>query len=1024
MSTWHARAVERLGTPLPSWPSIYGPTSGPEPIVDNDLAFIDLTPYLVPLEEIAQEMERDFLRSPIGSITLTLVDGDGALAEALGPRGTLATATRYASPWVQITEHWMVGDIAHDETRFVGYVDEASISWDEMAAETTMDVLHASNLLKERVLSNYEELLRPWPRYPEEPSDFHAVLGDDLLDAVATPPSTLTHAQRLVREQALWATGRFSFFPGMVYWNSPEPVEGGVGVNWTYNCPPPPAPTCIIDGEPYAVENLGWDTYPGDLFREVGGTTGYAVAVVRLSGAPDLSAVLYEGATIEWPLTEAALSYYEMAGGIPAPPDGEEGQRYVQLVSVEHLVAGDELGILYREGATRKTKKIPLIDIDGTTNRVYGADPISEAIPGMGGEVIRIRRDSRDPVLVDGLAYAARAVAPFALDVSQLLPAATAWPVLSWMPLDAATPEFYGIIDLQHRAGEVQISRRGADGTASALSVWRGPVVGPWAWSFETTEVLQQYGQDFQFPGGAANTNPMPMYLEGDTTDTVPTNGWRRVSRSLPRLWQDDMTVWHMKDTETSSWTGSTFTWAVEHAPAVPFLLAAYSAHTTCGQGVWRRTSAGAWTWEAYGTSPGSITPSGTLPTGDWWALGMGAYDTHATGHVEAVLGLVVTGTPSIAGTYTSAVACLLLPGYSGALSVAATETLTTGTPSVWTVAGGLVIAVFPELLAGQWYQHTRLWRVDGSLAVNDLPTLEVLPGTVQPLSLDEDGLISGWMMLALESYSDDNGEMRRRSRLVKIGQDLEVINGDPVPNPSDPLNPSVAWKLGALIADPVIEGVLGARMIRTGVDDEMVGFIGGRLFTIAPRINTTLERIRIKDLDAMSFLEVLGQGLLATACARPDGSLALVSRVAGPLRAEVDPDYVADLLRRPVGTWAGTVRTTYEDPISGSQTLTTYGPRAGGRPLDQDLSVVISGASQAYGIGTATAAFWADPPRSISCTWVDLAAGVQGSLPPVWWAAYGTGDRIPFDGRVWKLTTLTSHPEDRTAAVELQEIP
>ena len=84
MSIWIAKAIERKGVPENTWPTIFGPLGGSDPVAANDLHVLDLTPVLYPIEAISQEMERDFLRSPIGEVAIELMDADGAWAEALG----------------------------------------------------------------------------------------------------------------------------------------------------------------------------------------------------------------------------------------------------------------------------------------------------------------------------------------------------------------------------------------------------------------------------------------------------------------------------------------------------------------------------------------------------------------------------------------------------------------------------------------------------------------------------------------------------------------------------------------------------------------------------------------------------------------------------------------------------------------------------------------------------------------------------------------------------------------------------
>lgn len=1009
MSTWHVLAVERLGAPDPSWPTIYGPASGEDPIAANGLRSLDLTLVNRPLENHEQELERNFLEAGMGNLTLRLADHDGSVAESLGPRSsTLATEGRYFGPWVLVEERWSIGETNHSAVRFTGYLDEINLTWDEADQVTTGTAIHASNLLKERILSDFETLKRPWPAYPEEPTDDHAVLGHDILEAASAYSFSLTHAERLEAEQALWVGGSFSWVAGLARTENPDPTEGGVGPVWSYDPPSAPAPQVVIGGEPYAVESIAWG-----LSVMVGFDT-FAVATVRLAGAPDLTLILSEGTVIEWPLSEAALSYYTLAHGVPEPASGQDGPSYLDLTSVDHLVEGDKLSIAYREMGKRKNYECQIIDLDGTINRAWLTEPINQAIPGAGGSILRVRRDNRDPVLVDGVAYARRACAPWTLDTSQLLPAAVDWPVLSWMPVDTTSPALYGIIHLQNAGGEIRISRRGSDGTVQATGVWQGPVSGAWTWSYTDQAVLDIYGDDRQWPGATPHAHAMMLYTEGGPSSVVPVNGWRRLSRSLSAVQQG---------TDAVTWTISSgspvYNWsATPTTTVIPSAVIAYSSTTEAGQGYWARSSSGAWTWTPYGGSATSVSLTGS-PSGSWLALGMGMRNGSPVS--EVLLGLVVS---SNASTYSSTTAVMVVPDASGNLTVLGTRTLTVGTPGVWALGGGLAMCVFPAPLGGKTYPHTRLWLVkDPSVTPVEttLPTLEVCPGTVQPLSL-VGGQPSGWMFLAIETYEDDAGEMARRARLVKVGADLRIVNGEPEANPTDPTNPSVRFRRGVLVQDPVPAGVLTARMVRTGVGDEMLGILGGRLFSVANRINTTLERIQITDLSAMEYLELLGKALLATAVPRPDGSLALVSRAGGTLRGDLQ-DANGALEVTPCAVWFGKARVTYQDPIQGSKSIEVSAVRQGGKIFDLDLGKVVSGAGQAYAQGSATASFWGTPRPAVTVRIVDVMHGVQSELPPPAWSEWSVGDRVPFTDKVWKITKITHELENREAELELVEM-
>jgi len=118
------------------------------------------------------------------------------------------------------------------------------------------------------------------------------------------------------------------------------------------------------------------------------------------------------------------------------------------------------------------------------------------------------------------------------------------------------------------------------------------------------------------------------------------------------------------------------------------------------------------------------------------------------------------------------------------------------------------------------------------------------------------------------------------------------------------------------------------------------------------------------------------------------------------------------------------TVRTTYQDPLSGEATITSQALLSGGTTLNQDLGKLLASPGAASAIGEASTAFWGRPPRALSMTWFDMTPGIQSDLPPVWWADYSTGDQVTFEGSTWKVLVIQSGLETREATAEIQEIP
>jgi hypothetical protein len=397
----------------------------------------------------------------------------------------------------------------------------------------------------------------------------------------------------------------------------------------------------------------------------------------------------------------------------------------------------------------------------------------------------------------------------------------------------------------------------------------------------------------------------------------------------------------------------------------------------------------------------------------------MGAWASSGV-HQEALLGLAVTG----ASPWSSASAVLFSAGAGGALTVRQTTGLTIPSAGAWALGGGLVAATYNETLSGKVYPRSRLWLVDGATLQADFPTLEILPGTIQPLSL-AGGRISGWWALALETYVDADGLTQRRSRFLVLDGQLRLLNGLSEPSPADPVNPVSNFRRGDLLSDPVPSGSMVARAVRTGVGDHCLGILGGRLFQVGSQISPVLEQVKTSDLDAIGFLEQLGQALMATARPRPDGGVDLVSRRAGILRDSVDPALEGDLRTRPVGLWVGTVNVTYSDALQGaSATVTATAIRQGGKVMDLDLSAVLAGPAQANAIARAAAYQWGGVAPVRTCTWTDGALGIASDLPPVWWSDWAVGDRVPSGSKVYKLTKLEPGLEARTAQVELLEIP
>lgn len=1083
MSTWSVLAVERLGHPSPQWPSVYGPTAGADPVAANGLRTLDLTPSLEPLDTFTQQMERDLTKSSFASIKLDLADATGALADALGPfSATLATASRYYGPWIQVVETWTGGSAL----RFLGYVDESSIQWSEDDARTQLTVMHASQLLRERLITDFPELLRPWPSVPTNASqEFTQSTADALLAAVTGDFTPRSNAGAL--EAALWAAGQLSWKAATIEATTTRTIlnpDGSSQTNSytvTYAVPTAPASSVIIDGTAYAVDHLDWDsTIEGTLVVGDPATNGtvYTRHPVRiyLQGSPDLTVHLTLGATVAWGIPEARRTHYLLNGGaIAAPASGSDGVRQVRLNTVEQLVPGDTLTLTFTDstsGAPRQaTADLPrIIDLDGETGTVYLAQPVSQGY----SNISKVRRNSQDPVLFDGLAYARRLVAPFTLDAAQFAPAPIDLPVVCWQPYDAANPALYGVHNLQvvDGTGKLRLARRGSDngsGAYPAAGAWEGSWASGWTWlGLPTADATHQIlGDPLQWPGAAAPYRAPAIFVEGDLSGgaATPPNGWRPAWRTWATLDKQ------IQDPE-STWNGTAVVWTSTTATGdVPARLVAYTASTPA-PGRLIRISSGTWTFEAHtgdGTLGSAATPTitGTLPTGNWLALGMGCW---ANGdEQEALLGLVATGS---AYPFTDMTAVLLSQASGGALTVqqvqqlwASTDTLPAGP---WALGGGLVVQATTETIDGLAYPRTRLHKLNGSTWSHvDLRTLEVLPQTLCPLlptGATGARRVGGWYALALETFANDNYAAARRLRFLHLDADLNLVNGDPEMDPAVATDPTAWFSRGDLLASVVPDGSLLARMVRTSsTEDACAGMIGGRLFSVANRLPVTVERLKIgatapagntldvshsgDGMTVADYLEQFAAAQLATAVPRADGSQALISRAAGTLRART---YLDGATTRAVGVkaaerghlartqawegWIRKVRITYADILAdATATVETAGTFDGGRILELDMSALLASQTMARALGRAAIYWFGQPAPLLQETWTDLTPGTQGAMAPVFWADWVVGDLVPFTPYdpaaptpvdVYKILSLKPKVEAREVSVELRKQP
>ncbi len=1080
MSTWHVLAIERLGAPSPTWPTVYGPTAGADPITANALHTLDLTPYLAPIGEFGTSLDQDLVNGSTSNVQLDLADADGSLATALGPSGTLGTTGRYYGPWIEVWERW---GTTSEALRFRGYLDESSLQWSEEEALTQASALHASQLIRERLVTDYPSLLRPWPVSPDgAPAGYTQSTADAELATASGLYTPRTNAAAI--EAALWAIGRLTWTAGLAR-QKQERMPG----RWIWHdFDPPTAPSYIvtIGTHTYVVESVVWDTSIGSYIDGswddlLGGNTDWAYpAQVILQGAPNLTGILTLGATVTWSIPEAKRTHYALAGGatsIAAPVSGSDGPKSLQLSTVEQLVPGDVLTLTFSDATSGSPRTVtadlpPIIDLDGETGTVY----LSEALSQGYTNISKIRRNSQDPVLFDGKAYAETLVAPFGLDLSQFVPAPTNIPVMTWLPYDQATPSLYGVHLLQSTApNTLRAARRGASsgtGTYPTAGVWARSSAGTWSWSGALTAdaTHQVFGDVNQFPM-TGNTYAAPViYVEGDLSGSAPTptNGWRhswRTWRNLNAFRQDP----------ESTWDGTSITWASHTAVGdIPWKLVAYFATSPSPCRYSRTASGPSWSCQLHtadGTLGTLFTPpiTGTLPSGNWIALGMGLYGSPGDDR-EALLGLVVTG-----GSYPfSAVsACLLSQSVGGGLAVVQTSALWTSSgvaAGPWDLGGGLVVQSYSTTIDGISYPVTKLHRLDGATVVSAThKTLEIIPQTIQPLlrvSNAGSQKVPGWYALALETYADGNFAPARRLRFLQLDAALQIINGEPEADPSAPESAGAYFSRGDVAASIVPDGAVIAKMFRLDqTSNEMVGIFGSRIFQVSHSLPATVERLKTgataptrtrtiagsgDGMTASDYLEKFAGAQLASLVPTAAGGFRLVSRSEGAFQVRSVSVGLGGSVSTSVSAsergprvisqvWAGyirKVRVTYADPLANTTaTVEVQSAQDGGRVLELDYSDLLASTTTARALGVAAAYWFGYPAQAIKETWADRTGGTAGGLAPVWWADWQVGDLVTFESYLsssvfwvtlptYKIMSMSPGVEARTVSVELRAQP
>lgn len=1078
MSYFRATAIQRLGLPLPGWPDIYG--SDATQSAAAQAITLDLTPHLLPVPQLSQELEQYLLSVSFGELKLDLWDPDKSLLATLGPGGIFDLLDGgYFGPWIKIEEVWDSGNST--ATRFVGYVDETSIEWTEdeggrlqASAYPVIQAVSARNLADDAALK------RPFPAVASTTtSTYTQSTADALMVAAATAMGSnivttdipTESPTALADEQALWASCKLSW----CVWISAvmRPVLNGgnnevIGHTYdTYPAPTPPSDVLMVGPHAYSVvlaEDVG--SYDQHI-QFLGETIVYDTIVLRqltlspLNGAPlNLAdAGLAVGATVTWGAgSETRRSHFSLVANVPAPVEGSDGQDWMSLDSVDTLAPGDSYTVVSKDATTNKPRRTTdtykVRDLDGELNRVIVMEPINKLVSTT--LVTKIRRVDVDPVYVNALSFLARVISPLALDTTAFQAARLSRPVFSWLPMsgDAHGTTTYG-------AHNLQVISAASGSTAETLRMARRDVL--WTGNFGGWTATRQTGGSAgleilagvaQWPANNNTTAALPLYVDNSTVESTPVNGWRSGWRSWSVLAPT------ATPTLPSKWDGTTATWG-EWSPSTaanwtPARLVSYVA--TGRPGRYTRMAEGTWTYESHGTAWGSPAALGySLPGGTWIALGMLPLPKLVSGTYvdsEGLVGLIQSG----AGTH-----AILIDPSTGQVD-AAHDYLLYGDaiPSVWSVGGGLICRSWTVEVDGLTYAASRLFlpdpiRHNADIGL-DLIGVEVCPGTICARTIQPVGVItgynsvpaskvSGWFALGIETYFDDNGSAARRLRfldlryIVRDGQpQIICVNGDLQPHL---ISPSINVRLGDIICGLPATGGVVAVMDRVGDGDRCVGLVGGRAFQVGYGLPVTLERVQLGDMTGQDALEAVGCALLATCVPRGDGSVALVSRQGGTLRTRAiggligswfDGEVIENPSETPVSrAYISEVDISYEDILEGStEKIAVDSITSGGKPLDKDLSKVICTAPTARAVGTAIADHFGPIAPSITRTLrEDIPGGVQAALAPPFWASWQVGDRVIADPvapgtttHAWKLTRIEPDFDGRTCAIQAVRLP
>ena len=1044
MSILKITAIERLGTPDPSWPSIYGPdatTGGPvsdQAAMDNGCRTMDLTPFARPIV-IDNQMEKSLTKGTWTQVPLELRDADGSLLASLSPGSTdLGTLSpdRYFGPWIAIDEVWDSG--SSSARRFLGVLDDQSLEWDENTARTTATVYHAGILLADRLASAVPSVLRPLPTVPGDGgTTFTASTLDDLLaeqDGTYTPRS-----DKLALETACWVLGQMSWVGFL--WK----YKYQLGGHWhyeTYPAPIPPSSRISINGQAYIIYGTYQDPYTY-VHDDGEGISTYAVIKLNLTPAGSAPSDLTSsptsigvGTTCTFDTAESELSHFTLMQDVPAPATGADGQMWMQLNTVAGITAGDTLDFLHNDTSSGKISRVDdqftVVDTDGATNVVYLLEPIQN---GMVASGVQIRRNSTDPILADAVGLIQELAAPFPVELVNLAPFQTSSPVAVWLHNDKVAPgapQLFGVHDvLTVVAGDtptLRVVRRGNLDTGSGATVAPGNWIGNWDtgwtwWGADDTIsggipadlAIQVRANITQWPGASGTHKPPVMYREGDvdTAGYIPPNGWGQRCSSI-RDWT------HQGQPMDATWNGTAITWANTPSTAeIPQEWLAFAATTTT-PGLYQVVGVD-WTfkpapWDDYLGSSVDVTPSG-IPTSNLLAIGMWPQVVNAGTRFEDHEGLCALFATGTGGTGTGLpvwgdVSLVTFScGSGGALTVIGTTLLSDDdghlSRGIWRLGGGLVCQMFHKTINGQVVPMTTLRLVDevGTIIVRRLPGCEVLPSTIVPLHLDDvpkrggdpsgyapSHKISGWYCIALETYDDGNGRMNRRARLIWLDHALNVMNGDPIADIEAPANLIL---IGDVLSDHAPNGPVRAQLVRTGSStypDQAVGFFGARTLSVDYQLPLVAERLALSSdltLTCLDVIERLAAALLLTALPAQDGSITLCTRQGGNIRTRTQGGYTASFFADEFGSfkarpaavaYINNCVVTYTNDITAKSETVTVNVGNGGRDLAVNMDLVAASGTMARAVGIAYTSQFGPIPQGRSMILQEVALG--GAVP------------------------------------------